>query len=318
MSETRKSFYLGEAFINNDFDLNCYINNINELNEKNRLSSELIKFLIKTGNSAKLFKFKWGDICDESLHPICLCKNRGRSQVNGVILKVMSYHLWEHYYNRPKDILFQDKQNKIFWRGVSTGNPTLAANRFTLVKKWFNKTENIDIGFNKICQDRYEFQKYVKSWCSRDIFLRNKYIISVEGNGQDSGLIWKLNSNSVVLMARPRATSWLMETMLVPDYHYVLLSDDYSDLEEKLNWCNDNQQKCIEIIKNANYFMKQFSNKGEEEELELDVINTYFKTLESRLEFPSNSIIPESRITNQHILKSMSHGYIYKLHNKLA
>ena len=316
MSETRKNFYLGEAFVNNDFNLNCYINNINELNEKNTSSSQLIKFLIKTNNGAKYFKFMWGDINCNEIHPITLCKNRGRSQIDGVILKVMSYHLWRRYCDRPQDILFKDKQNKIFWRGASTSNPTYLANRFTLVEKWFNKRGDIDIGFKNICQGRCEFQKYVKSWCNPEIFLKNKYIISVEGNAQDSGLIWKLNSNSLVLMPKPRATSWLMETSLVPNYHYVLLSDDFSDLEEKLDWCNNHQQECIEIIKNANDFMKQFSNKEEEEELELDVINTYFKTLESRAEFPRNPIIPESRITNQHVLEPMSLGYICELHNQ--
>lgn len=61
-------------------------------------------------------------------------------------------------------------------------------------------------------------------------------------------------------MAKPRCTSWLMETTLVPNYHYILLKDDFSDLENKLKWCNNNQEKCAQIIKNANKFMSQFSD----------------------------------------------------------
>ena len=63
-----------------------------------------------------------------------------------------------------------------------------------------------------------------------------------------------------------------METTLIPNYHYVLLKDDFSDLEEKLLWCETNQSKCKEIIKNANTFMEQ---------LEIDVINRYFKILDT-------------------------------------
>lgn len=67
-----------------------------------------------------------------------------------------------------------------------------------------------------------------------------------------------------------------METTLIPNFHYVLLQDDFSDLLEKVEWCNNNQDKCKEIVKNANSFMKQFSNNLYEEELEKSVLNQYF------------------------------------------
>ena len=111
------------------------------------------------------------------------------------------------------------------------------------------------------------------------VFLKYKYLLSVRGNDKDSGLQWKLNSNSVVLMTRPSITSWLMESTLIPDFHYVLLKDDFSDLKEKLDWCNNNQDKCKNIVMNANLFMKQFSDTKLEEKLEIEVINKYFKLL---------------------------------------
>jgi hypothetical protein len=70
-----------------------------------------------------------------------------------------------------------------------------------------------------------------------------------------------------------------METTLVPDYHYVLIKDDFSDLLDKFNWCNNNKNKCKEIVKNANRFMSKFSNKNVEDKIECDVINEYFKRL---------------------------------------
>ena len=60
-------------------------------------------------------------------------------------------------------------------------------------------------------------------------------------------------------------------------YHYVLLKDDFSDLYEKYIWCENNQDKCKEIIKNANTYMKQFKDEYMEEKLEIDVLNKYFE-----------------------------------------
>ena len=34
-------------------------------------------------------------------------------------------------------------------------------------------------------------------------------------------------------MPRPTITSWLMETTLIPNFHYILLKDDFSDLHSK-------------------------------------------------------------------------------------
>ena len=112
---------------------------------------------------------------------------------------------------------------------------------------------------------------------SPSTFLTNKYLLSIEGNDKDSGLNWKLNSNSIVLMPKPRVTTWLMETCLIPNFHYILLNDDFSDLHEKYIWCNNNQKKCKDIINNANLYMKQFENKRLEEQLQTDVINKYFE-----------------------------------------
>ena len=58
-----------------------------------------------------------------------------------------------------------------------------------------------------------------------------------------------------------------MESLLVPDYHYVLLEDDFSNLEEKYNWCEENQDKCEEIVRNSTRFMQQFKNPNLEKKL---------------------------------------------------
>ena len=78
------------------------------------------------------------------------------------------------------------------------------------------------------------------------------------------------------MMTKPRPNSWLMENKLIPNYHYILLNDDFSDLQEKYEWCEKNQDKCKEIIKNAKDYMTQFFNVKREKKLEKDILDIYF------------------------------------------
>jgi hypothetical protein len=205
---------------------------------------------------------------------VTISKNRARNYNNGVILRCFFFtRHWEFYYNPPKDIPFDNKLNMVFWRGARTSRTCFPANRFELVNKWSNTTNaNIDIKF--IDKKNKTVMPVTKSE-----FLKYKYIISVEGNDKDSGINWKLNSNSLILMANPKITSWLMETTLIPYYHYVPLADDFSDLEEKLIWCNNHNKRCKQIVKNANIYMMQFRDNNKENKIEEAVINKYFKTI---------------------------------------
>ncbi len=68
-----------------------------------------------------------------------------------------------------------------------------------------------------------------------------------------------------------------MEGRLIPDYHYVLIKDDYSDLEEKIAYYTKHTDKALEIIKNANMYVKQFQNKKRERKIALKVLEKYFQ-----------------------------------------
>jgi hypothetical protein len=259
----------------------------------------LKKLLIKTNHTGKRFSFARGDIINkEQQNNWTLCKNRCENNNSSVILRCFNFDRhWKRFYNRPKDIPFQNKKNAIFWRGTTTGASNhfsakmwdpRQVNRFQMIETWFNTSNDIDVGFSFIHRDwlKPKYEKYVKGSCQIEKFLEYKYILSIEGNDKDSGLNWKLNSNSLVFMPKPRVTSWLLENTLEAGKHYILLKDDFSDLHDKILFCNNHQDMCIQIIKNANAFMSQFSDNLNEEKLELDVINQYFilknKLTESR------------------------------------
>lgn len=279
--EKRIKYYLGDIINNNykvDLSNMITIKDLINKSDKKILYNYIIPFinlLYKTKNTNKKFSAFFGDI-SHKLNAEIIVKNRASYNTKSVIIRCMQFNRhWGLYYKPPNDISFNSKINKIFWRGTTTGNISNKGNRFDLVSKWFNST-NIDVGFSSICQNKDNYKKYLKNSVVESEFLKYKYILSIEGNDKDSGLNWKLNSNSVVLMPSPKISSWLMETTLIPNYHYVLLKDDFSDLEEKLLWCNKNQNKCIEIVKNSSIYMKQFSNNKLEEYIEQKVINKYF------------------------------------------
>ena len=287
--DQRINFYLGQELLTSNVDIK------NEKDTKtiqdllkmpdygynNNRVIPVIKLIKSICTSNKKFKIEFGDISSKCDY-LTLVKNRCHNNQNSVLLRcINSQRHWDPYYRHKDTKNFKNKIAEIFWRGITTGEPNRPANRFKLVTTWFKKNPNIDVGFSGICQGKDNYKKYVLTKCHAKTFLEYKYILSVEGNDKDSGLNWKLNSNSLILMAKPRCTSWLMETTLVPNYHYILLKDDFSDLENKLKWCNNNQDKCVQIIKNANKFMSQFSDNKKEEELEKQVLNKYFKIIKA-------------------------------------
>ena len=93
--------------------------------------------------------------------------------------------------------------------------------------------------------------------------LDYKFILSLEGNDVATNLKWIMSSSSLAVMPRPKYETWFMEGTLVPNYHYILIKDDYSDLEERLKYYIVNTAEALEIVRNANEYVNQFRNKKE-------------------------------------------------------
>jgi hypothetical protein len=78
-------------------------------------------------------------------------------------------------------------------------------------------------------------------------------------------------------MPRPKFETWFMEGNLIPNHHYILINDDYSDLEERLNYYLHRPDEALEIVKNANEYVNQFRNKKREDLISLLVLDKYFR-----------------------------------------
>jgi hypothetical protein len=87
-----------------------------------------------------------------------------------------------------------------------------------------------------------------------------KYIIHVQGHVQAYRLGMELASYSVILMVESKYKLWY-EHLLKPWEHYVPVSEDLSDLEEKVNWCIQNDELCKTISLNARKFYETYLNR---------------------------------------------------------
>ena len=118
-------------------------------------------------------------------------------------------------------------------------------------------------------------------WYSKPISIQQhldyKFILSLEGNDVATNLKWIMSSNSVAVMPLPKYETWFMEGKLIPDFHYIQIKDDYSDLEEKLNYYIDHPHEAEKIIDNAHQYIQQFKNRKLEDLIALRVLEKYFE-----------------------------------------
>lgn len=68
-----------------------------------------------------------------------------------------------------------------------------------------------------------------------------------------------------------------MEGRLEPGRHFVLLKDDFSDLEEKVDYYSSHTQEAEEIIRNAHAWINLFADPLKEDIISTLVLKKYFR-----------------------------------------
>lgn len=175
-----------------------------------------------------------------------------------------------HFYFVKNDIKFKDKQNKLVWRGAVSQK-----HRVEFMQKYFKRSALIDVGdFSK---GRSPNPQWHVPFMSINQQLQNKFILAIEGNDVATNTKWIMSSNSLCFMAKPKYETWFMEGTLTPNYHYILIKDDYSDLEAKVEYYIENTSEAEAIVNNAHEYINQFRNKHIEDWVHLKVLEKYFK-----------------------------------------
>jgi len=119
--------------------------------------------------------------------------------------------------------------------------------------------------------------EWVKPKIPISTHLDYKFILSLEGWDVATNLKWIMSSNSIAVMPKPKYETWFMEGRLIANHHYICIKDDYSDLEEQLNYYITHEQKALDIISNANAWVKQFRDKRKEDLISLLVLQKCFE-----------------------------------------
>ena len=190
----------------------------------------------------------------------------GFNNQNSILLKLNQVKLF-HFIKDPKK--FENKKNQAVWRGDIRNN----SQRKYFVKNFY-RIPLFDIGQTSPKQD----VAWMKSFMSIKDQLDFKFIFCLEGKCISTNLYWAMSSNSVCVMPKPKYESWFMEGKLEDGVHYIEVKDDFSDAQEKIEFYNNNNDKCLEIIQNAQKFVKQFKNAKQERLIQLLILKQYFQS----------------------------------------
>tara|TARA_B100001113_G_scaffold147775_1_gene121193 strand:- start:3367 stop:4200 length:834 start_codon:yes stop_codon:yes gene_type:complete len=266
------------------------VNFYNKLDRDINLSeniSELSKLKIKNFHKTYFFdsyeftryfksslkmNFLFGDITHIPEIP-SIVKSRpiAENQKNSILFKLNKVR---HFTYTNDSNQFADKKNILIGRGAVTVKHKKRTNFYEM---YFNH-HLCDLGqINK----NTEHDHWIKDKISIEDHLKYKFVLCIEGVDVATNLKWVMSSNSIAVMAKPKIESWFMESKLVADYHYIEINDDYSNLEEKLNYYINNVDECLKIIENANTYVSQFKDYNREKLISLLVLEKYFiKTLQ--------------------------------------
>jgi len=182
---------------------------------------------------------------------------------------LMNLNKVRHFVFVNDRVPFEAKKSMAVWRGKAYGE-----HRKAFVQRYY------DHPFCDIGQTNTKFERDVpwqKGRMTLKEQLQYKFIVSIEGNDVASNLKWIMSSNSLAFMARPKYETWFMEGTLIPDYHYVLLKDDYSDLEEKIAYYSEHPEEAKAIIANAHRHVARFRDRAREAILSVSVLEKYFE-----------------------------------------
>lgn len=215
------------------------------------------------------WNYKPGDVNFTPENPT-IVKSRliSDDNTNSVVLKLDKLR---HFIFVKDTKTFSQKNNLAIFRGKIRGSKI----RVPFLKKWISHPM-IDAGMVSR-QDDYP-EEWIKPKITLKEHLNYKFIFALEGNDVASNLKWVMSSNSLAIMTRPTCETWFMEGKLIPNYHYVEVANDFSDVIEKMEYYINHPKEAEEIIKHAHEFVSQFLNEEREELIQILVAKKYFET----------------------------------------
>lgn len=207
-----------------------------------------------------------GDVVHVPETPAIVKSRPIRSGNNNAVL--LNLDKVRHFNFINDEIAFRDKKNMLLGRAT-----VYQEHRKAFFNLYFDHPM-CDLGY---VAKRNRDMRWFKPTMSISEHLHYKFILALEGNDVATNLKWIMSSNSIAVMPTPKFETWFMEGLLLPDVHYIHIRDDYSDLEEKLNYYISHPEKAEEIIVSAQKFVQQFKNKHREDLISIMVLDKFFE-----------------------------------------
>lgn len=200
------------------------------------------------------FEYRMGDI-EETFESPTFAKARPITDTysNTVLLPLNKVRHFRFIDDKRQ---FSEKRDMLVFRNVVKKQPWR-----TLFLEKFIDNPMCDVGqINKDAPD----PRFVRPYMPMEEMLDFKFIACIEGHDVATNLKWVMSSNSIAVMPKPRIESWFMEGTLIPDYHYIEVKADYSDLIDKLNYYISHQDEAQAIIGHAHEYVSRFRNRKRE------------------------------------------------------
>lgn len=183
---------------------------------------------------------------------------------NSILLKLDKVR---HFIFVKDNIPFSDKADMVVFRGkIANKQPRIDFMRL------YHGNARVDAGaIDNVVPE------WVKPKMSIHDHLHCRYIMAIEGNDVASNLKWVMSSNSIAVMPRPTCETWFMEGRLRPNYHYIEVKPDFSNLIERLDYYSAHPEEAEAIIRHAHEYVDQFRDNRRERIIALLVLRKYFK-----------------------------------------
>ena len=167
--------------------------------------------------------------------------------------------------NKP----WRDKKNMTIFRGDLGPRKE---NRDVFMNRWYGHPM-VDAASTNRSEQHPEWQREKLTIGNH---LDFKFIMSLEGNDVASNLKWIMSSNSIAVTPCLTQETWFMEGTLIPNYHYIEVKPDFSDLEERLTYYIEHPNEAEAIIQHAHDYISQFRDEKREKLISVLVLKKYF------------------------------------------
>jgi hypothetical protein len=172
--------------------------------------------------------------------------------IKGVVDRHYFYHnLYHSFGSFHCGIPFLQKQNKIVFAGQD---------RDTIFN--YETLRHIKIPprqyFKECIAPKYKKIIVTGGWIEREYMAQNyKYILDIDGRASTyDATYWKMNSGSVIFKPKSIWKQWFYDDYIA-GVHFIELKEDFSDIEEKYNWCETHPIECQQMIENCKELLKR-------------------------------------------------------------